>query len=155
MKDTYLAARFQEIDAAIQKAKSSSAGDVHLQAFLASYLVVLISGYYEDSVEYLVGVRAGKAGDADVQNFVKECVEKVFRSPKFDNIKDLIGLFNESYKKALEKQVDEKARAAIASIVNNRHSISHGKPIAVTLGDVETFHNGSKPVFEALEGILS
>ena len=67
MKDPYVKARFQEIDAAIQKAKSSSAGDVQLQAFLASYLVVLICGYYEDSVEYLVGVRAGKAGDADVQ----------------------------------------------------------------------------------------
>ncbi|HKZ52973.1 MAG TPA: HEPN domain-containing protein [Candidatus Acidoferrales bacterium] len=155
MKDAYLDARFQEIDASIQKAKSSSAGDVQLQAFLASYLVVLISGYYEESVEYLIGVRAGKAGDADVQSFIRECVGKIFRSPKFENIRDLIGLFNETYKKALEKQVDEKARAAIASIVNHRHSISHGRPIAVTLGDVETFHNSSKPVFEALESILS
>ena len=72
MKDPYIIARFQEIDAAIQRAKSSSAGDHYLQAILASYLVVLISGYYEDSVEYLVAVRAGKAGDAEVQNFVKE-----------------------------------------------------------------------------------
>ena len=155
MKDAYLAARFQEIDTAIQKAKSSSADDVHLQAYLASYLVVLISGYYEDCVEYLVEVRAGKAGDADVRSFVRACVEKVFRSPKFENIRDLIGLFNESYKKALEDQVDEKARSAIGSIVNHRHSISHGKPIAVTLGDVEMFHNHAKPAFEALESVLS
>ena len=155
MKDPYVEARFQEIEAVMQKAKSSSAGDVHLQAYLASYLVVLISGYYEDSVEHLVGVRAGKAGDADLQNFVKECAGKVFRSPKFENIRDLIGLFNISYKKTLEKQVEEKARSAIASIVNHRHSISHGKPIDVTLGEVETFHSNSKQVFEVLENILS
>ena len=155
MKDPYVEARFQEIDTAIQRSKLSSADDVYLQSCLASYLVVLISGYYEDTVEHLVGVRAGKAGDPDLQNLVKELVSYSFKTPNWESIKRLIGLFNnESYKKVLDKKVDDKARAAISSIVTNRHSIAHGKPIAVTLGDVESFHNSSKPVFEALEDIL-
>lgn len=154
MKDPYLVARFLEIDAAVQKAKSSSASDVQLQALLASYLVVFIVGCYEDCVEYLVGLRAGKAGDPEVQNFVKESVSQIFRSPKFDNIRDLVGQFSDTYKETLEKQVDDKARAAIGSMVTHRHSLAHGKPVAVTLLDVETFHNSSMPIFEALEALL-
>ena len=155
MTDPYIVARFQEIDAAIQTAKSYSVGDHHLQAILASYLVVFISGYYEDSVEHLVGVRAGKAGDTDVQNLVKECVGILFRNPDFSKISELIGRFNERYKKAFEKQVDEKARAAIFSIVNEKNNLAHGKPVTVTLGDVETYHNSCKSVFDALENILT
>src|ERR1039458_4470638 len=100
MKDPHVEARFQEIDAAILKAKSSSAGDIHLQAFLASFLVVLICGCYEDSVEHLRAIRAGKAGDAEVQNFISDTVDQSFRSPKFENIKKLIGRFSEAYRKA-------------------------------------------------------
>jgi hypothetical protein len=154
MKTTYLKSRFSQIDLAIQKAKTSSSGDAELQAFLASYLVVMISGCYEDCVEHLVAERAAKAGDKEVEAFVRDCVDKQFRNPKFDAIKDLIGQYSPAYKQSLDKKVNDKARAAIGSIVTHRNSIAHGKNASVTLGDVEQFHQNSAPIFEALEDIL-
>lgn len=154
MNNPYLVDRFREIDAAIKQARASSAGDHRLQASLASYLVVLIAGYYEDSVEHLVEVRAGKSGDTDVQNFVRECVHRSFRNPNFEQINELIGHFSGSYKKALAELVNAKARTAINSIVTQKNNLAHGKPVTVTLGDVETYHNSSKPIFEALETLL-
>jgi RiboL-PSP-HEPN len=154
MKTTYLKSRFSQIDLAIHKAKTSASGDVELEAFLASYLVVMISGCYEDCVEHLIAKRAAKAGDKEVEAFVRISVDKMFRNPKFEAIRDLVGLYSASYKQSLEKKVDDKARTAIGSIVTHKNSIAHGKNAIVTLGDVELYHHNSAPIFEALEDIL-
>ena len=155
MRIAYLIARFGEIDTAVQKAKVWSAADMEMQAVMAAYLVVFIAGCYEDCVEYLVVERAGKHGDVEVQNFIRASVDATFRNPRFDTIKNLIAYYSDAYKKELENRVDERSRAAIASIMNNKNLVSHGKRTAVTLGDVETFHAGSIPIFEALEDILA
>lgn len=156
MKNPYLLSRFAEIDAVILKAKSPAAADLELQAYLASYLVVLIAGIFEDCVESLVGRRAAKAGDQEMEQFVRESVSKSFRSPKFEYIKELMALFSDSYRKNFEKKVDEKARSAIGSIVAHRTSVAHhGEIPNVTLGEIENYYNGAKPIFEALEEILA
>ena len=97
MNNPYVVARFAEIDAAIQKVKASAGIDIEVQAFLASYLVVLICGIFEDCVEYLVGDRAAKCNDKEVEHFVRECVSQFFRSPKFEYISKLVSLFSDAY----------------------------------------------------------
>jgi len=155
MKHKYVQSRFSEIDAAITKAKSSTASDIELQAYLASYLVVLICGIFEDCVECLVGERAAKAKDQEMEHFVRECVATYFRNPKYEYIARLMGLFSDSYKKSFDKKVDDKARSAIGSIVAHRLSVSHGKTSSVTLGEVEKYYNSSRPIFDIIEEILT
>lgn len=154
MTNAYLVSRFAEIDAVIQKVKSSPGVDLELQAYLSSYLVVLICGIFEDCVEYLAGERAAKSGDKEVERFVRECISQFFRSPKFEYVCKLVGLFSDSYKKMLEKKIDGQARTALGSIVTHKMSVAHGSPAKVTLGEVEKYYNTSKTLFDALEQIL-
>lgn len=155
MKNQYLVAWFARLDAAIQKAQASGKGDLELESFLASYLVVLISGAYEDCVEYLLGERAAKANDPELRKYVQVTLDRSFRNPTFKRVKEILGDFSSSYAEEFEKSVHGRAREAMNSIVNNRLSVSHGKPCTVTLGDVQGYHESAKTVFDALEGILA
>lgn len=154
MKTPYLQAWFARLDAALSKAQAAAKGDHELENFLASYLVVLISGAYEDCIEYLLGQRAGKSNDPELQNYIQIALDRSFRNPRFQRIKEVLQDFSGTYADALERKVDIKAREAIDSIVTNRHAVSHGKTSTVTLRDVEDYFNRSRPIFEALEEIL-
>ena len=154
MKNAYLQAWFGRLDAAIQKAQAAAQGDHELESFLASYLVVLISGAYEDCVEYLLAERAAKANDPELRNYVEVTLNRSFRNPKFERIMEILSCFSSRYAEELEKRIDGSTREAMNSIVNNRLSLSHGKAATVTLGDVQGYHERAKPIFDALEEIL-
>ncbi len=154
MNDPYLKAWFGRLDGAIKKAKSTATGDAELEGFLASYLVVLASGAYEECVEHLFRNRAGKSGDQEVRSFVHNTLHRSFRNPDFDKIVETLRDFSDSYANQFRNRVDTNAKLAIDSIVNNKNHVSHGKSCTVTLSDVENYYYRSIPIFEVLEDIL-
>ncbi|MCH7986127.1 MAG: hypothetical protein IH847_06030 [Acidobacteria bacterium] len=156
MKSPYLQGWFARLDNTFEKAQAAAKEDKELEAFLASYLVVLISGAYEECIEHLLGERAGKSRDEEVHNFIQVTLDRTFRNPRFDRIVLVLRAFSDSYAEELERKIDSKAREAINSIVTNRHAVSHGKKltVTVTLRDVQDYHTRSLPIFEALEEIL-
>ena len=154
MKSQYLLDWFSRLDTAFEKAKESSKGDPELEGYLAGYLVVLVSGAFEDCVEHLVGERAAKTKDAEVVNFVRQATHRLFRNPEYRYVKNLVGEFSTKYADELDTKVDSNAREAINSIVTNRHAVSHGHAPTVTLGDVEGYFQRAAPIFNALEEIL-
>ena len=156
MKSPYLQGWFARLDNALRKARAAAKEDTELEPFLASYLVVLISGAYEDCIEHLLGERAGKSRDEEVRNFIQVTLDRSFRNPKFDQIVQVLQAFSDSYAEKLKRKIDSKAREAINSIVTNRHAVAHGKKptVTVTLRDVQDYHTRPLPIFDALEEIL-
>lgn len=153
MKCSYIITKFQIIDESIKKA-SAVGGDVELTSMLSSYLTVLISGIYEDCIEQLLIVRAGKKGDSEIESFVKSLVDRTFRNPKYDRIRELVEYLNPLYGKALDKKLGKDSIDGINTIVDNKNYLAHGRTCNLTLSDVSNCHTRAVKIFEELETLL-
>ncbi len=156
MRTPHLVNQFAYVDRVLAKCLSWRAGDAELASYLSSYLVVMLSGVYEDCIEHLLSLRAGRAGDPEVSAFVAKTVDKTFRNPTFDKIVGILGKFSQQYATQLKTVVQDRDARAIDSIVNNKNLIAHGKRSSqLTLGEVSDFHRRTVLIFEALENILT
>jgi len=153
MKSQYLQNKFKIIDEAFIKAKTSTS-DPQLAYMLSAYLVVFISGAYEDCIEYLFVKRAGKNNDKEIESLVKELIDRQFRNPNYDKITQLIKALNLGYVSILNSKIDTQSKTGINSIVQNKNKIAHGETSNATLNDVINYHNSATKIFEVLEDIL-
>lgn len=152
MKCQYLQDKFKIIDENIKKTKTS-VNDPHLASMLSDYLVVFISGIYEDIIEYLFVQRVGKTKDKEIENLVKTLIGRQFRNPEFGKVKKLVDALDSKYGIELSK-LDKKHRDAIDSIVSNKNKVAHGGVSNATINDVAIYHNNALKIFEELENIL-
>ena len=155
MKSQYLKDKFGSITKAIDKARSVSVNDPELVSMLSAYLIVLISGTYEDCIEHLFVQRALKSGDKELKNFVEKLIGAHFRNPHYERIKKWINFLNPLYGEKLDSKINTKEREGINSIYTNRIDVAHyGKALKINLNDVTDYHSRSIKIFNVLENIL-
>lgn len=153
MKCQYVIDKFNLIDLDLNAVKTSTV-DPKLGSMLSSYLVVFISGIYEDCVEHLFVERAGKNNDQELRNFMEAAMHRSFRNPEYSNIKGLVKYLDSSYGKTLDSKARKNDIEGLNGIVTNKNLVAHGGVSNATLEDVIKFHKGAKNIFEALENIL-
>jgi len=156
MNCQYVKNRIREIGKIIVKIRTIQAigSSPDLNSMLDSYLVVFISGVYEDCIECLFNEKASKSQDPQVQNFVGQIVKNQFRNPNYDNIKRFLSYFSQSYVQNLNLLVPDASRVAITSIVNNKNQVAHGSISNATLLDLKNWHQKAIVIFEKLDRIL-
>jgi len=157
VKNSYVADRFADVEQALAKASAWSAQDAELGAYLAGYLVVLISGVFEDCAERLICDRADRAGDPELACFIRRRLSLTFRNPTPDKIRDVLKDFDSSYHSKYRKRVPSEAEEALASIVTNKNHLAHGTTakMQVTIADVDGYFQRSNQVLAALEDVLA
>jgi len=157
VNDPYLRERFADVEQSVQKADAWGAADPELSAYLAGYLVVLISGVYEDCIEYLVNRRARKSSDPELESYVYNRTAQTFRNPDRSSVVGLLTQFSAAYKKQFNVTVGSDSMDALDSIVTNKNWLAHGETskLQVTVADVQGYFQRSMPVLEALEDILA
>lgn len=153
MRSQYLKDKFGIIRDNFKKAKSISKSDPKIASMMSSYLVVFISGIYEDCIEHLFIERAGKNKDIEIKNLVKVLIDQQFRNPNYKNIKKLVGALDPKYDGILRKEIVDKNINGIDSIVNNKNKIAHGESSNATLNDIITYHKDALKIFGELEKI--
>jgi hypothetical protein len=153
MKCQYLQNQFQILAKAINTA-TKYAGDPDISYMLSGHLTVLISGIYEDCVEYLFISRAGKTKDKAIESLVKTLIDQQFRNPDYDKIQNLLKGLGPTYANQFKKAIGSANKDALNSIVMNKNLIAHGNPWNTTLNDVVEFHKKAQMIFEVLEKIL-
>ena len=153
----YIRQRFKEIDDSLTKAVGWSEGNPELSAILASYLTVLISGIYEDCVEFMVKKRAGRSADPELESFVEGITSDTFRNPDTGNVIRLLGRFSQAYKDDFRNRTKSESRDALDSIIENKNWLAHGNTsqLKVTPADVRGFYSRSSELFEVLEDLLN
>jgi len=164
MKHPYLQQRFADIDAilvhgrsivdSIVAASATKTADLPTQHYLGGYAVVAICGIYEDCIEKMFSIRAGKAGDADLEHFMEKTMDALFRNPDYAKIKGFLNRLNPTLGAALDAVVQHQHLSGLDSIVTTKNDIAHGKPSKVTLHDVEEYHKRALIVFDTLEGLI-
>lgn len=155
-KDPYLKQRLAAVQQSLKKASGWGTGDAQLSAYLAGYLVVLISGVYEDCIEHLVHERASKSNDVELTSYVDKRIQQTLRNPNRSCVVGLLGEFSAAYKEQFNVRVASGSTDALDSIVSNKNWLAHGETwkLQVTVADVHGYFQRSIPVLAALEDIL-
>ena len=144
-----------EIELCEEHLRAAGAFDTEIETFLVRYLLVLICGRYEETIESLVVRRAERAGDAQVTQFVKSAVDRMVRSPKTSDIAGLLDRFGEEEKDRFREKVkDTRAELSFNGIVANRHAIAHGGTVQMTFEDLRKDYSRSLAVLEECASAL-
>lgn len=151
MKSEYLKDKFALIEENTKTAEKVK--DPKIASMLSDYLVVSISGIYEDCIEHLFIQRAGKNNDKEIQNLVKTFIDQHFRNPKYENIKKLVKALGSEQEKVLQG-IDSKSINGINGIVTNKNKVAHGQTSNATINDIVKYHKSALKIFKTLENIL-
>ncbi len=150
----YLRHRFREIHHALKDAKEIHSAQPEAEQFLAGYLVVFISGVFEDCIERLFIERARLTEDEHLASFVEETMNKSFRNPTCENIKAFLGRLDRRHKDRLDRKVAGFYQDGLDAIVNNKNALAHGRSANATLREVIDYYFRARRVFQGLEDIL-
>lgn len=126
-----------------------------IESILTKYLLVYICGIYETEIKKMVIQRVAKAGDKELESFVKNTI-KTFRSLKMEEIRgNLLGRFSDSCKTIFDDKIlGTEAGTRFTNIVINRHSIAHGKEINITFDELEESYYKAETVLTAIQEAL-
>uniref|UniRef100_A0A7C4GG23 RiboL-PSP-HEPN domain-containing protein n=1 Tax=candidate division WOR-3 bacterium TaxID=2052148 RepID=A0A7C4GG23_UNCW3 len=111
-----------------------------IRAHWAKYLCVLCSGFIETATEAILTEYARRHGTpSEVLCYVRHRLQR-FNNPKYEELLALLGIFTSAWREGLERLLGEEHRAAINSIVANRHRIAHGKDVTLSYHDVRGYY---------------
>jgi hypothetical protein len=93
----------KEVDIAVKKINGFKSASELEKAYLAKFLVVYIFGAYEESVECIINEQVSKLGSIKIDKYVEKLTSKTFRNPNFSTVSGLLGMFDDKWKKKLNK----------------------------------------------------
>jgi hypothetical protein len=139
-----------------QHLTATNAFATEIEAFLVQYLLVVICGEYEQTIEALIEQRAEKAGDDHLTAFVKAATGARFRNPRTSDISGLLGWFDSDLKNTFSQRIkDTPAQRAFDTIVTNRHAVAHqGGNLQLTFNELCERFEESKSVLTEVQAIL-
>ena len=143
----------QRLDALFEKG-TTLANDSELLSNWAKYLCVLTSGFIEESVRVLLFEYVHKRSSPEVEHFVNSRLH-FFQNAKMSNILDLLGEFSSEFRTQMELLAQDELKDAVDSVVNNRHQISHGRPIGLSFMTIKDYYKRVVRTIECLEQVLS
>ena len=142
-----------EIDETIKNIESFKIGD-RLESYLAKFLVVFISGTYEEIIEDTVTLWVQSTSDKRIAKYFSEHIDEKFRNPSIENIIEMLNKFDDAWGTEIKK-FSKQERASLDSIVTHRNDVAHGKSSSVTLSDVKKWHESAKKVIEKIDEIIT
>src|SRR5712692_6741601 len=144
------------IDVCRQHLTTTNSFATEIEAFLVQYLLVVICGEYEQTIESFIEQRAERAGDDHLTAFVKAAAGTRFRNPKTSDISGLLGWFSSDLKDAFSERIkDTPALRAFDTIVANRHAVAHqGGNLQLTFRELCDRFEESKLVLAEVKAIL-
>ncbi|MGB3479948.1 MAG: HEPN domain-containing protein [bacterium] len=153
MKSTAVEQLLHSVDTAINNIQSLSNISALEKSYLTGYLIVFISGVYEEAIETIINEKIAYLNAPYVSQYVQKTIDQWFRNPCCKNITQLLGKFNDSWKEQFKK-LPNQSRTALDSIVNNKNSLAHGSPISVTFQDAVKYFNDSRTIIEVLDDTI-
>jgi len=126
-------ASFPRIDAAlgacgkqIAALDPADADSLEIETGLLSHLIVLVVSEYEVFLEGAFGIRADRCGDPHVASYVRNQLERRFRSPDLGKVNETLGAFGSVYVAAFRAAVENTPEhAAWDNLIRARHAIVH------------------------------
>ncbi len=145
----------RSIDQTIVDLDSISGKDPLTDSYLAKFLVVYISGIYEEVIETIfVDFFSRNTQRIELVNYARSSVGRVFQNPNSEKILSLLSMTGNNTWVLTVKSMNNE-RLALDSIVTNKNSIAHGQGSIITLSDVKIFYIQSKSLIEEIDLMLN
>jgi hypothetical protein len=145
----------QKIENLLEKTKGPIFNDEpELQAQLARYLCVLLSGHIEQSLISLMREHARNKSAPTIFGYAEYNLSRL-QNAKFEDILQLLGRFNPSWRDRFENGVSEEIKDAVDSVVNNRNQIAHGMDVGISIVTFERFYKCVRTLLTELETFVS
>lgn len=125
-----------------------------VENLLAHSLLILVCAEFERKIKELVTEKSQVISNSAMREFVRACLDNVFRSPSLENVKALLGKFGTSYKESFIGLLDAQVQQAYDSILRNRNNVAHGEGSVVTIGDVRLFYEDAHIVLDHFQEVL-
>jgi len=152
MKNAKVIQDKQRLDSLFKRVKDFS-GDIEFQAYWAQFLCVLTSGFIENSIRNLYSEYARDKSSPHVANYVSHELQ-AFQNAKSEKILQLTGIFSSEWRTTLEVYMEDKRKAAIDSVVNNKNQIAHGRPVSITFTRIYEYYKSSVEVIDFINDSL-
>lgn len=134
---------------------SSSASDPLAKSYFAQFLIVYISGMFEESIELIFSDFASRhSSQPPLKRYVVGSLGKSFRNPDCSNICDVLGKFDKVWVNSF-KSFDSGKKAALDLIITNKNAIAHGNgPCTLTTAEVEIHYKDALEVILFIDSII-
>jgi len=143
----------KQIDQAITDINSFSSASLQEKSYLAKFLVVFISGIFEEAIETIINEKISTLHSLEVSKFVESSVEFTFRNPRIANVTQLLKKFNDSWGATII-QMPDNSKIALNNIVENKDGLAHGGGCNVTLSEVYQYYQDSRLIIEKIDEIV-
>ena len=157
--EPYIINRCEEIQLLIKQGAEWAKDNDQLSAHLAAYSTVLITGVFEDCVEYLFRQRVMRTGDREISNYVSKVIGDRFKNPDYGAISGLLKEFCEEYQQEFKEKIahDGREATALGSILGNKNSLAHigTAKIEISIKDADEYFHRVLPILETIENILA
>ncbi|MBP7708801.1 hypothetical protein KA107_03880 [Candidatus Pacearchaeota archaeon] len=154
MKSQSAEAILAEIDSTISEINSFPHSSFIEQAYLAKFLVVFISGIYEESIERIINDMTQRLGKNEISSFIEKSISNNFRNPNIENVKKLLSKFGNNLWIDEINTLSEEIKNSFNSINSNKNALAHGTPVSITLSDVTDYYHKSRCVIEKIDDLL-
>ena len=144
----------QNIDQTIKDIDSISPKSPKIESYLAKFLVVYISGIYEEAIETVINESFNKFSSSQLSKFIEKHFSNTFRNPNISTLLGILVSFDNSWKDQI-KTLPLKNREAFDSIYTNKNSIAHGQTCTITYAEVKQYFQDSKRVIEEIDDVFS
>jgi hypothetical protein len=124
-------------------------GSLEVQSHWARYTCVIMSGYIEDCVKELLRAYTIERCPTSVFNYVSAQL-KYFQKADTDSISNLVSRFDKAWLSSFTSFLTEERKAAVNSVVGNRHRIAHGLDVDVTMSQLSQWYPKVNEVIDYL-----
>jgi len=108
-----------------------------------------MSGYIEDSVKELFSAYTIERTPTRIFNYVSAQL-KYFQTADTEKIGALVSKFDDAWLSSLNNFLTDERKAAVNSVVGNRHRIAHGLDVAVTMSQLSQWYPKVNEVIDHL-----
>jgi hypothetical protein len=133
------------------KSAPSSIDDnaLEMRSHWAKYICVLISGHIELSVREIFTEYALQRSSPEISRYVAKQLNR-FQNAKVEEITSLVGSFSPDWQRSLNDFIDDEYKAAVNSIIGNRHAIAHGEDSDITISNLQAWYRKANEVIDYL-----
>lgn len=145
------ASAFDRIAALVRRAGELPPDDL-IRAHIAQHICVLVSGILEKTCARLLILHVKRTSAPRSARYAGQSLRRLqnLNAPK---IEELLDSFDPSWKEELKTFWSGQIRDAVDSIVNNRHQISHGQQVGVSLVQADKWAKDARSFCDKLHEI--
>lgn len=124
--------------------------DIETQSHWARYLCILVSGFLENSIKYLITDYSLNTSNEKVAKYVQSTTKNI-TNLNHEKIKQLLRSFSTLWCDDFEENVDESGKLALDSIVALRNNIAHGRSVGTTYSRIRSYFDKVVDIIDYLE----